>query len=212
MSATVSVGTAIPSPCSGNSPDAPGRFTSRNTKIKLSRVTFTKKYFTSAKPVPAPNGTSSKWAVRKETASKCPAKFWKSYIALESEVRSGMDVHFPPTNRKGTSHENKPDQNTTPSQKAYPAQVRAQEWRGRRGLHYRAAACVGRPGICCAQREDYSCVYRVRHAGAQRNAANARNARAANCRRVRPRQGRPRLCGLVQRRVTRLHRRRLGET
>src|SRR5205823_5301035 len=85
MSATAWVGTAILSPCSKNFPDAPGRFTSRNTRTRLSRATFTKKYFTSAKPVPAPNGTSSNWAVRKETASRCHVRLWKNCTASESK-------------------------------------------------------------------------------------------------------------------------------
>src|SRR2546427_12284522 len=96
MSATAWVGTVILLPCSGNSPDAPGRFTSRNTRTKLSRATFIKKYFHSAKPVPAPNGTSSKWAVRKETDLRCHARHWKNCTASESKDSSGMNVHRRP--------------------------------------------------------------------------------------------------------------------
>src|SRR5438034_11455835 len=75
---------AIPSRCSRNSQGARGRFTSRNTKTKLSKSIFIERYFASAKPVPELNGISSKWAELWEMASKCRARLWKSCIGWRS--------------------------------------------------------------------------------------------------------------------------------
>src|SRR5258706_140702 len=72
---------AIRSRCSKNSRGAPEPFISRNTKRKPSRATITKKYFSSVKPVPAPNGTSSRWADRTATVLMCRVMLWKDFIA-----------------------------------------------------------------------------------------------------------------------------------